>query len=386
MEKSIDGDEYNMIPFNVPLYIGTELNYVKQALENHKICGDGPFTKRCNVWMEKQFHAKKVLLTTSGSTALDMAALMCDIKPGDEVILPSYTFSSTANSFVLAGATLVFVDIRPDTMNIDEKKIEAAITDRTRVIVPVHYAGVACEMDTIMDIAKKYNLKVVEDAAQGVMSKYKGQSLGTIGDFGCYSFHETKNYSMGEGGAIVINDEKFIEKAEILREKGTNRAKFFRGQVDKYTWIDFGGSYLPSEMNAAYLYAQLEHADEINENRLHIWDTYRKGLAPLANAGKIEIPYVPSDCVHNAHMFYIKCKDLNERTRFIKKMKELDIGCVFHYVPLHSAPAGIKYGRFDGKDVYTTKESDRLVRLPMYYGMYDEDIQMTIHSIIDFYK
>ncbi len=375
-----------MISFNIPPYVGTEQTYIAEAVASHKICGDGQFTKKCNAWMEEKFHAKKVLLTTSGSTALDMAALMCGIHPGDEVILPSYTFSSTANSFVLAGARLVFVDIRPDTMNIDETKIEAAITDKTRVIVVVHYAGVACEMDTIMDIAQRHNLMVVEDAAQGVMSTYKGKYLGTIGDFGCYSFHETKNYSMGEGGAIVVNNPDYIEKAEILREKGTNRAKFFRGQVDKYTWVDFGDSYLPSELNAAYLWAQLEKADEINENRLATWNTYYQALKPLADAGKIELPTVPDGCVHNAHMFYIKCKDLEERTAFIQYMKEHDILCVFHYVPLHSATAGLKFGRFDGVDEYTTKESDRLVRLPMYYGFKQDDLQRVINNAVSFYK
>lgn len=374
-----------MIPFNVPPFVGTEFKYMHEAVENRKICGDGPFTKRCDQWLEKRFNAKKVMLTTSGSTALDMAALMCGLKPGDEVILPSFTFSSTANSFVLAGATLVFVDIRPDTMNIDEKKIEAAITEKTRVIVPVHYAGVACEMDTIMNIAKKYNLMVVEDAAQGVMSTYKGKALGTIGDFGCFSFHETKNYSMGEGGAILINNEEYIERAEILREKGTNRSQFFRGQVAKYNWVDFGDSYLQSDLNAAYLWAQLEEADEINDNRLKTWNAYWKALLPLAEKGIIELPTIPEGCVHNAHMFYIKCKDLDERTRFIDRMRELDIGTVFHYVPLHSAPAGLKFGRFNGEDVYTTKESDRLVRLPMYYKLADDDLKFIIESILDYF-
>ena len=375
-----------MINFNVPPFYGTELEYVKQAIESHKICGDGQFTKKCNEWMEKRFNAKKVLLTTSGSTALDMAALMCGLKPGDEVILPSYTFSSTANAFVLAGATLVFVDIRPDTMNIDEKKIEAAITDKTKVIVPVHYAGVACEMDTIMEIARRYNLMVVEDAAQGVMSTCKGKALGTIGDFGCFSFHETKNYSMGEGGAILINNEEYIEKAEILREKGTNRSQFFRGQVAKYNWVDFGDSYLPSEMNAAYLWGQLQVADEINENRLNTWNTYYNAFKPLVDAGIIEIPHIPDGCVHNAHMFYIKCKNLEERTKFIQFMKNNGVYCVFHYVPLHSAPAGVKFGRFNGNDVYTTSESDRLVRLPLYYGMEEADCQTVIDSVRNFFS
>lgn len=374
-----------MISFNVPPYVKESMEYIKQAIESHKICGDGQFTKMCNAWLEKRFNCQKVLLTTSGSTALDMAALLCGIQPGDEVILPSFTFSSTANSFVLAGATLVFVDIRPDTMNIDETKIEAAITEHTKVIVPVHYAGVACEMDTIMDIAKRHNLKVVEDAAQGVMSTYKGRSLGTIGDFGCFSFHETKNYSMGEGGALLINDPAYNEAAEILREKGTNRSKFFRGQVDKYTWVDFGDSYLPSELNAAYLWAQLERADDINNDRLATWNYYQKELQPLADAGKIELPTIPEDCVHNAHMFYIKCKTLEERTAFIAYMKANGVQTTFHYIPLHSAPAGVKFGRFNGEDVYTTAESDCLVRMPMYFGMTEEDRKTVVDNIRSFY-
>ena len=370
-----------MISFNVPPYVGMELDYMQQAMDSHKICGDGQFTKRCNAWMEERFNAQKVLLTTSGSTALDMAALLCNLKPGDEVILPSYTFSSTANAFVLAGAKLVFVDIRPDTMNIDENKIEAAITEHTRVIVPVHYAGVACEMDTIMDIAKRHNLLVVEDAAQGVMSTYKGKALGTIGDFGCYSFHETKNYSMGEGGALVINNPAYNERAEILREKGTNRAKFFRGQVDKYTWVDFGDSYLPSELNAAYLWAQLEQADKINEDRLATWNYYYEQLKPLADAGKLELPHIPMECEHNAHMFYVKLRNLEERTAFIAYLKEHEVQSVFHYIPLHSAPAGLKFGRFSGEDVCTTKESERLARLPMYYGMNQDDKRKVVREI-----
>lgn len=374
-----------MINFNLPPYVGTELTYVKQAIENHKICGDGPFTKKCNAWLEERFHAQKVLLTTSGTTALDMAMLLCDLKPGDEVILPSYTFSSTATSAVLAGARLVFVDIRPDTMNIDETKIEAAITDRTKVIIAMHYAGVACEMDTIMDIAHRHGLKVVEDAAQGVMSTYKGRALGTIGDFGCYSFHETKNYSMGEGGALVINNPAYNERAEILREKGTNRAKFFRGQVDKYTWVDFGDSYLPSELNAAYLWGQLEQADTINNDRLASWNAYNEAFQPLAAAGIVGIPTIPKDCVHNAHMYYLKCKDLQERTALIDYAKANGVQLVFHYVPLHSAPAGHKFGRFSGEDQYTTSESERLVRLPLYYGLQKDDISSVIHAIRKFY-
>ena len=374
-----------MIHFNVPPFVGTEFDYMKEAIANQKICGDGPFTKKCNEWLEDKFEAKKVMLTTSGSSALDMAAMLCELKPGDEVILPSYTFSSTANAFVLAGATLVFVDIRPDTMNIDEKKIEAAITDKTKVICPVHYAGVPCEMDEIMRIANKYNLKVVEDAAQGVMSTYKGRALGTIGDFGCFSFHETKNYSMGEGGAIVINDDKYIEKAEILREKGPNRSQFFRGQVAKYNWVDFGDSYLPSDLNAAYLWAQLQMADVINENRLKTWKKYWNAFQNLQDRGIIELPTIPETCEHNAHMFYIKCKNLEIRQNYIKYMKENGVLCVFHYVPLHSAPAGEKFGRFSGLDEYTTSESDRLVRLPLYYDINDSDLDKIINKTIDYF-
>lgn len=370
-----------MINFNIPPNVGNELDYVKQAIDSHKICGDGQFTKKCNAWMEERFNCQKVLLTTSGTTALDMAALLCDLQPGDEVILPSYTFSSTATAFVLAGAKLVFVDIRPDTMNIDENKIENAITSRTKVIVAMHYAGVACEMDTIMDIAKRHNLKVVEDAAQAVMSTYKGKALGTIGDFGCYSFHETKNYSMGEGGALLINKPEYNERAEILREKGTNRAKFFRGQVDKYTWVDFGDSYLPSELNAAYLWAQLEQADEINNNRLATWNTYYDELKYLEETGKLELPHIPTECTHNAHMFYVKLKNLEDRTKFIAYLREHEVQSVFHYIPLHSAPAGQKFGHFHGEDVFTTKESERLARLPMYYGLAEEHIEKIIKTI-----
>ncbi len=374
-----------MIDFNIPPFTGKEFDYMRQAIENKKICGDGPFTKKCDAWMEERFGARKALLTTSGSAALDMAALLCGIKPGDEVILPSFTFSSTANSFVLAGATLVFVDIRSDTMNIDEYQIEAAITDKTKVICPVHYAGVACEMDTIMAIAKKYNLMVVEDAAQGVMSTYKGRALGTIGDFGCFSFHETKNYSAGEGGALLINNSDYIEKAEILREKGTNRSQFFRGQVDKYTWVDFGDSYLQSDLNAAYLWAQLEMADEINNNRLATWNAYYEAFKPLEDKGIITLPTVPEGCVHNAHMFYLKTKNLEIRQEYIRFMKENGIACVFHYIPLHSAPAGLKFGRFHGTDVYTTADSDCLVRLPMYYNMDREDIGKVIEKTLEFF-
>ena len=375
----------NMIPFNVPPCTGNEMKYIAEAVASHKICGDGVFPRRCSEWMEKRFGAKKVLLTTSGTTALDMASLLCDLKPGDEVILPSYTFSSTANAFAIYGASLVFVDIRPDTMNIDERKIEAAVTDRTKVIAVTHYAGVACEMDTIMDIARRHGLLVVEDAAQGVMSSYKGKALGTIGDFGCYSFHETKNYSMGEGGAVLVNNPDCVERAEILREKGTNRARFFRGQVDKYTWVDIGDSFLPSELNAAYLWAQLEMADAINENRLASWNAYRDAFSDLQEKGLVELPTVPKDCVHNAHMFYLKCRDLEERTAFIRFLKERDILAVFHYIPLHSAPAGLRFGRFKGEDRYTTAESERLVRLPLYYGLTKEDRDSVIEAVRAFY-
>ena len=374
-----------MIPFNVPPCTGNEMKYIGEAIAAHKICGDGAFTRRCNEWMEKRFHAHKVLLTTSGTTALDMASLLCDLKPGDEVILPSFTFSSSATAFAIYGARLVFVDVRPDTMNIDETKIEAAITDKTRVILAMHYAGVACEMDTIMDIARRHNLLVVEDAAQGVMSTYKGKALGTIGDFGCYSFHETKNYSMGEGGAVLVNNPAYVERAEILREKGTNRSKFYRGQVDKYTWVDIGDSFLPSELNAAYLWAQLEMADEINNDRLSSWQRYWDAFQDLAAAGRVTLPTIPTDCVHNAHMFYIKCKDLAERTELISFLKERDILAVFHYVPLHSAPAGLRFGRFHGGDRYTTAESDRLVRLPLYYKLMTEDQDRVIKAVRDFY-
>lgn len=375
-----------MINFNEPPYTGNELKYMKEAVENLKICGDGPFTKKCNKWLENRFNAQKVLLTTSGTSALEMAMLLCDLKEGDEVILPSYTFSSTATAAVLAGAKLVFVDIRPDTMNIDEEKIEAAITKKTKVIIAVHYAGVACEMDKIMEIAHKYNLIVVEDAAQGVMSTYKGKYLGTIGTFGCYSFHETKNYSMGEGGALVINNIQYNERAEILREKGTNRAKFFRGEVDKYTWVGFGDSYLPSELNAAYLWAQLLKADEINNDRKKNWNRYYEAFNYLSDNKGIEIPYIPDECNHNAHMFWIKCENYAQRQDFIQYMKEKEIYCMFHYIPLHSAPAGQKYGRFNGNDVYTTRESERLVRLPLYYKLMKADCEKVIYEVNTYFE
>lgn len=374
-----------MIQFNIPPHLGSEEGYISQAIANRKICGDGQFTKSSNKWLEEKTGCKKALLTTSCTHALEMAAILCDIKPGDEVIMPSYTFVSTADAFVMRGAKIVFVDIRPDTMNIDENLIEDAITPKTRAIVPVHYAGVGCEMDAIMNIAKQHGLLVVEDAAQGIMSAYNGQALGTFGDFGCLSFHETKNYSMGEGGALLINDESYIERAEIIREKGTNRSKFLRGQIDKYTWVDCGSSYLPSELNAAYLYAQLEQADLINNSRLELWNRYYEMLRPLADKGFIELPFIPEHCIHNAHMFYIKTKDIEERTSLITHLKENGVTAVFHYVPLHSAPAGKKFGRFCGEDRFTSKESERLVRLPMYYGLSESDENKVCDIINKFY-
>ncbi len=375
-----------MIPFNVPPYVGTEIDYIRDAVLEHKISGDGKYTHLCSRWFEKAIDAKKVLLTTSCTHALEMAAILSGIREGDEVIMPSYTFVSTADAFVLRGAKIVFVDIRPDTMNINEKLIEPAITKKTKAIVPVHYAGVACEMDSITDIARRHNLLVIEDAAQGVMSRYKGRMLGTIGDYGCYSFHETKNYSMGEGGAIVIKNEDMIEKAEIIREKGTNRSKFFRGEIDKYTWINAGSSYLPSELNAAYLYAQLESAKEIFDDRMTTWNRYYDRLLPLERGGNLHLPYIPADCQHNAHMFYIKTKGLDERSRLIEHLKTKDICGVFHYVPLHSAPAGRKHGRFSGADIYTTKESERLLRLPLYYKIGTDTVEVICDVIEEFYR
>ena len=373
------------ISFNRPPFVGKETEYIKEAVEkNGMICGDGPFTKKCSQWMKERFQTKNVLLTTSCTHALEMAAFLADIQPGDEVIMPSYTFVSTADAFVLRGATCVFVDIRPDTMNMDETKIEEAITEKTKAIVPVHYAGVSCAMDEIMAIAKKYNLKVVEDAAQGVNAFYKGKALGTIGDFGCYSFHETKNYSMGEGGAILFQDDRYLEPAEILREKGTNRSQYFRGQIDKYTWVGYGSSYLPSDMNAAYLWAQLEEADKINDKRLSIWNFYHEELKELEDKGVLERPYIPEYATHNAHMYYIKVKDLRVRTKLLAYLKERGILSVFHYVPLHSATAGKKFGRFHGEDVYTTKESERLCRLPMYYSLSLEEAAEVVKALKEF--
>lgn len=374
------------IPFNVPPRTGREEEHLAKAIAGGKLCGDGPYTRRCHEWFEQKTGCAKFLLTTSGTSALEMAALLCGVQPGDEVILPSFTFVSTADAFVQRGAKMVYVDIRPDTMNIDETKIEAAITEKTRVICVVHYAGVACEMDTIMAIARRHGLLVVEDAAQGVMSTYKGRALGTIGDVGCYSFHETKNYTMGEGGGLLVNHPEQIEQAEIYREKGTNRSKFIRGQIDKYTWVDYGSSYLPSDLNAAYLWPQLEDAEKINEDRKASWRRYYAALEPLAQAGRLELPVIPAECEHNAHMFYIKCRDLEERTRLIAFLKERSIYSAFHYIPLHTSPAGQRFGRFDGEDVYTTRESERLTRLPMYYGLTKEDHRCVTDAIKEFYQ
>lgn len=375
-----------MIEFNNPPHMEKSITYMKQAMENNHICGDGYYTKKCSEWITKKTGISKALLTTSCTHALEMAAMMMDIKAGDEVIMPAYTFASTADAFALRGAQIIFVDIKPETMNINEELIEQAITNRTKAIVPVHYAGVSCEMDKIMDIAKSYNLFVAEDAAQGVMSAYKGKALGSIGNFGCYSFHETKNYSMGEGGAFLIRDSNLIEKAEILREKGTNRSKFWRGEIDKYTWVDLGSSYLPSELNTAYLWAQLEHAESINERRLEIWDYYNNSLQKLKHSGYIKLPYIPSYCKHNAHMYYIKTRTGEERNQLITYLKQNGIHAVFHYIPLHKVPAGLKYGSFYGEDQYTTSESEKLVRLPLFYGLRDEEAAMVVKRLYEFYS
>lgn len=374
-----------MINYNVPPYVGSEIEYINCTINARRISGDGDFTRKCHRWLEERTGVPKALLTTSGTHALEMAALLANIHPGDEVIMPSFTFVSTANAFVLRGARIVFVDVRPDTMNIDESLIEDAITEKTTAIVIVHYAGVACEMDVIMDIARRHNLIVIEDAAQAITSTYKGKALGAIGDYGCYSFHETKNISMGEGGALLIRDPQNAERAEIIREKGTNRSKFFRGEIDKYTWVDIGSSYLPSEINSAYLYAQLESVNEIEDSRISSWNNYYERLQSLANTGKIEIPSIPEYCHHNAHIFFIKTSDLQERTEFIRFMKQNGICCVFHYIPLHSSPAGQKFGRFNGEDRYTTKESERLVRLPMFYEMTIEDNSYVCDKVLEFY-
>ncbi|MCF4009279.1 dTDP-4-amino-4,6-dideoxygalactose transaminase [Rheinheimera sp. UJ63] len=374
-----------MIPFNKPPLTGNEQKYVLQAIQSSKISGDGFFGKKCQTWFELKLGCLKTLLTPSCTAALEMAAILIDIQPGDEVIMPSYTFVSTANAFVLRGAKIVFVDIRPDTMNIDEAKIEEAITPNTKAIVPVHYAGVSCEMDAIMDIANRYGLFVVEDAAQGMMSKYKGKPLGTIGHLGAFSFHETKNYtSGGEGGLLLINDQRFLQRAEVVREKGTNRSQFFRGQVDKYTWVDVGSSYLPSELQAAFLWGQLEKANEINLNRLATWNAYHDLFKQLP-LGECSLPTVPDNCQHNAHMFYIKLKNLDQRTQFIEHLKAHDISAVFHYIPLHSAPAGLSFTKFNGKDQHTTNESERLARLPIYFGMSAKEQSQVAKAVVEFF-
>ena len=373
-----------MIPFNVPPFVGNEVKYIEDAIKRNKISGDGYYTKKCSQWLEEYTGCPKVLLTTSCTHALEMAAILCNIQQGDEVIMSSFTFVSTANAFVLRGAKIVFVDIRPDTMNIDESLIEQAITNKTKVIVAVHYAGVACEMDTIMAIARRHNILVVEDAAQGIMSKYKGKPLGTIGDFGCYSFHETKNLSMGEGGALLINDVKYIEDAEIIREKGTNRSKFFRGEIDKYTWTAIGSSYLPSELNAAYLFAQLEMAEKIYKDRMSSWQTYYRELIILKERGVLSLPVIPKECIHNAHIFYIKVKNREVRDRFINFMKKKQVNCTFHYIPLHNSIAGAIFGVFNGIDRYSTKESDSLIRLPLYYKLATEECRFVVNSIYSF--
>lgn len=375
-----------MIPFNKAPVTGDEANYITDALKSGELCGDREYAKKCQAWFEEHLKCPKALITPSCTAALEIAAILIDVNPGDEIIMPSYTFVSTANAFALRGATIVFVDIRPDTMNIDETKIECAITNKTKAIVPVHYAGVACEMDVIMDIAKRHKLYVVEDSAQGMMSTYKGKPLGTFGHIGTYSFHETKNYtSGGEGGLLIVNDNDLAERAEIVREKGTNRSTFLRGQVDKYTWVDIGSSYLPSELQAAFLWGQLANAQCINNNRLCTWNKYYNGLLHLQDDGLIELPIVPRDCAHNAHMFYIKLSGINKRTELINYLRNKDIAAVFHYIPLHSSPAGKKLARFNGEDIFTTLESEKLLRLPMYFELSEHDLQIIIQTVIDFF-
>lgn len=374
------------IPFNRPPFLGKEFEYMQEAVKNGRICGDGNFNKKCHSTLQNHTGSPKALLTTSCTHALEMSAYLCDISPGDEVIMPSFTFVSTANAFASRGASIRFVDIRKDTMNINENLIEEAITEKTKAIVPVHYAGVACEMDKILQIAKEHNLFVVEDAAQALMSSYKGISCGNLGDFGAFSFHETKNYSMGEGGALLIKNPMYADRAEIIREKGTNRCQFHRGEIDKYTWVDLGSSYLPSELNAAYLYAQLEDPNVILNNRLSSFNTYQTILQPLADSGILELPYIPEHCNHNAHMFYIKTATKEIRDKLIKFLAENGILAVFHYVPLHSAPAGKHFGKFIGEDKFTTKESDRLLRLPMFYGLTKEEIYFVCEKIHEFFK
>ena len=375
-----------MIPFNQPAVTGKEVNYLKEAINSRKLCGDGYFTEKCQEWIKKQTGAAQVLLTPSCTHALEMCAVLLDLKPGDEVILPSYTFSSTANAFALRGVQLVFVDINPETLNMDVKAVEQAITNKTKAIIVVHYAGVACEMDQLMALAETHQLYVVEDAAQGVTSRYMGQPLGAIGHLGCYSFHETKNITSGEGGALLINDPSFIERAEIIREKGTNRKRFIKGYVDKYTWVDIGSSFLPSELNAAYLYAQLENIETIQAKRLKLWNHYYTGLQDLQTEGYIQLPTVPKDCEHNAHMFYIKLGNKSERSEMMNYLKTRGITSAFHYIPLHSSEAGRNLGRFHGTDRYTTKESERLLRLPLYFDLAEEDVSFIVQQIHTFYK
>ena len=376
-----------MIPFNLPPVVGSEIDYIQQAIKNGKLSGDGPFTQKCNMWFEHNFNATKALLTPSCTAALEMAAILVDIMPGDEVIMPSYTFVSTANAFVLRGALIIFVDVVKETMNLDISAVERAITQKTKAIVPVHYAGVSCDMDALMQLADKHNLWVIEDAAQGVMSTYKDRALGTLGHIGCFSFHETKNYTAGgEGGAILINDKALVSRAEIIREKGTDRSQFFRGQLDKYTWQDVGSSFLPSELQAAYLFAQLENAELINLRRLTIWQQYHQAFSSLADENLIELPNIPEYCEHNAHMYYVKLKDINQRSAFISYLKQKNILSVFHYIPLHSSPAGSKFGRMSGTDNFTTSESERLVRLPLYYQMNDEQVKNVIEASTSFFE
>ena len=372
------------ISFNKPHLPGKELHYISEAHALGQLSGDGPFTKRCNTWLEEQTGCKRALLTNSCTAALEMAAILADIAPGDEIIMPSFTFSSTANAFVLRGGVPVFVDIRRDTLNIDETKIEAAITSKTKAIVPVHYAGVSCEMDTIMAIADRHGLLVIEDAAQGIMSTYKGRPLGSIGHLGCLSFHETKNIVAGEGGALLINDERFIDRAEIIREKGTNRSKFFRGQVDKYTWVDIGSSYLPGEIVAAFLWAQMEDARRITQKRLSIWGEYQVGLAAMERDGVVRLPVVPPGCTHNAHMLYVLFGNIERRSEAIESLNQRDVTAVFHYIPLHSSPAGLRFGRSHGDMTVTDDTSDRLLRLSLYVDMTEADTQKVIEGLVAF--
>lgn len=359
---------------------------MQTAMSLGKLSGDGAFSARVQGWMEARFGCAKALLTPSCTAALEMAAILLDVRPGDEIIMPSYTFVSTANAFALRGATIVFVDVRPDTMNIDEARVEAAITRRTRAVVPVHYAGVSCEMDVILSIAERHGLHVIEDAAQGVMASYRGRALGTLGRIGCYSFHETKNYTAGgEGGAVIINALDLVDRAEVIREKGTDRSRFFRGQVDRYTWRDIGSSYLPSELQAAYLWGNIEAAEQILARRMQLWQRYHDALLPLASRGRVALPVIPEGSAHNAHMFYIKLRDMTERSRFIEHMRAAGVLTLFHYVPLHTSPAGARYGRFHGEDRYTTAESGRLARLPLFYNMSDEAQRTTIRSALAFF-